>query len=50
MLQVTYKYTYLAYKDVISYLGGIKSAFTPFFDLIAPFVILMFLYKLAAII
>jgi hypothetical protein len=42
--------TYFNYGDLVSYLGGIKSAIMPVFDLIVPIVILAFLMSLTSII
>jgi hypothetical protein len=42
-------YTYLSYSDIISYLGGLKSALMPLFDIITPIIILVFLLGVAGI-
>ena len=43
-------FKYMGYGDLISYLGGIKSALTPVFDILAPLVALYFLLILSGII
>ena len=43
-------YHYYVYADVVSYLGGIKSAIMPVFGLVLPLVVLNFLYGLSPII
>ena len=42
--------TYFNYGDLVSYLGGIKSAIMPAFGLIVPIVMLSFLVSLVSII
>jgi len=44
---VTYKY--VVYSDIISHLGGLKSAIMPVFGIITPLVMLAFLYSIASI-
>ena len=43
-------YTFYTYSDIISYLGGIKSAITPIFGLMVPLIILSYLFELSSII
>ena len=42
--------TYYNYADLISYLGGVKSAIMPAFNLVVPLVILYYLLSLTGII
>jgi hypothetical protein len=43
-------YTFVTYGDIISYLGGLKSAVGPVFEITTPLAILYFLFMLSAII
>lgn len=38
------------YSDILSAIGGIKSAIHPLFSILTPFAVLIFLYQLAGII
>ena len=43
-------YKYVSYGDMVSHLGGLKSAITPLFDILTPTVMLMFLWGIVSII
>jgi hypothetical protein len=44
-----YTYEYKSYGDVISYVGGLKGAIQPFFNILTPIIVLVFLITLSGI-